>query len=50
MQMAFQQQESEGNRLEYGYGSGYINGYLGETDICFEKGENAPCIKNIKLL
>jgi hypothetical protein len=23
---------------------------LGETEICFEKGENAPCIKNVKIL
>jgi len=38
------------NRIEYGYGSGYINGFLGQLDICFAQGDTSPCIKNIKTL
>jgi hypothetical protein len=37
-------------RVEYGYGSGYINGFLDETQICFEQGDSAPCVKNMKIL
>jgi hypothetical protein len=25
------------NKIEYGYGSGYINGYISENEICFSK-------------
>ena len=39
-----------GNRIEYGYGSGYINGFVDETQICFEQGDKAPCIKGMKVL
>lgn len=37
-------------RVEYGYGSGYINGFVDDTLICFEEGEKAPCIKGLKVL
>lgn len=37
-------------RVEYGYGSGYINGFLDETQLCFEQGDKAPCINKIKIL
>lgn len=38
-------------RLEYGYGSGYINGFLADEKICFaEDPKSAPCIGGIKLL
>lgn len=42
--------ESLMSRVEYGYGSGYINGFLDETPLCFEQGESAPCIKGLKVL
>ena len=47
-----QQSEVDGQdgRIEYGYGSGYINGLLGEESICFAQGDTAPCIKNVKVL
>lgn len=38
------------SRVEYGYGSGYINGFLDETPLCFEQGDNAPCVKGLKVL
>lgn len=47
------QRLSEGlmGRMEYGYGSGYINGFLDdETKICFEMGDSAPCINKMKVL
>lgn len=38
-------------RMEYGYGSGYINGFLDdETKLCFELGDSAPCINKMKVL
>lgn len=37
-------------RMEYGYGSGYINGYLEEMQLCFEQGDKAPCINKMKIL
>jgi hypothetical protein len=37
-------------RVEYGYGSGYINGFVDETQICFEAGDKAPCIKKMNVL
>lgn len=45
-----QEEEAAGSRIEYGYGSGYINGFMAETDICFEKGEAAPCLQNVTIL
>lgn len=42
--------ESLMNRVEYGYGSGYINGFLAETPLCFEQGDKAPCLKSLKVL
>lgn len=37
------------NRLEYGYGSGYINGHLAEERICFAE-NNKTCVSGIKML
>ena len=47
-----QAQADEGlmSRLEYGYGSGYINGFLAEERICFEQGDSAPCLNGVKIL
>jgi hypothetical protein len=39
------------NRVEYGYGSGYINGFAQEAQICFsEDTKAAPCVKGINML
>lgn len=38
------------HRIEYGYGSGYINGMISEEKICFESGSDAPCINHVKIL
>ena len=40
-------------RIEYGYGSGYINGYLETEKLCFSadmSGSQAPCINGVKIL
>jgi hypothetical protein len=37
-EMQRQLTESLDNRVEYGYGSGYINGMAAEQQICFEEG------------
>lgn len=42
--------ESLSSRVEYGYGSGYINGFMDELPLCFEQGETAPCVKGLKVL
>ena len=33
-------EDSTTNRIEYGYGSGYINGYLAQEKICFAKDDS----------
>ena len=39
------------NRVEYGYGSGYINGFAQEAQICFSADTKAaPCVKGINML
>lgn len=48
--MRQQLEDSLSNRIEYGYGSGYINGALAEQQICFEQGEKAPCVSGVKIL
>ena len=45
-----QEDDGNSNRIEYGYGSGYINGYLGTEKICFAQDNTSPCIKGIKIL
>lgn len=42
--------ESLDNRVEYGYGSGYINGMAAEQQICFEEGPQSPCVDGVKIL
>ena len=38
-------------RMEYGYGSGYINGFLATEKICFSKEKDAaPCISAVKMI
>jgi len=34
-----EEENGQGNRIEYGYGSGYINGYLAHEKICFSQNE-----------
>ena len=41
--------ESE-NRMEYGYGSGYINGPVKKEKICFSQDPKSPCIEKVKIL
>ena len=43
------QMESE-NRMEYGYGSGYINGPVKKEKICFSQDPKSPCIEKVKIL
>lgn len=38
------------SRIEYGYGSGYINGFVNEQPICFSNDSMAPCINGVKIL
>ena len=38
------------SRIEYGYGSGYINGFINEQPICFSADSLAPCIHGVKIL
>lgn len=38
-------------RFEYGYGSGYINGYMSSEKICFADNANAaPCIDQTQVI
>ena len=38
-------------RIEYGYGSGYINGFLATEKLCFSKDKDtAPCISAVKMI
>ena len=38
-------------RLEYGYGSGYINGFLADERMCFAEDPKAgPCVGGVKIL
>ena len=38
-------------RMEYGYGSGYINGFVATEKLCFShEKETAPCISAVKML
>jgi hypothetical protein len=38
-------------RIEYGYGSGYINGFLATEKMCFSKEKDAaPCISAVKMI
>jgi len=41
--------ESE-NRMEYGYGSGYINGQIKKEKLCFSEDPKSPCIEKVKIL
>jgi len=43
------QLESE-NRMEYGYGSGYINGQIKKEKLCFSEDPKSPCIDRVKIL
>jgi hypothetical protein len=43
------QLESE-NRMEYGYGSGYINGQVKKEKLCFSEDPKSPCIEKVKIL
>lgn len=45
-----QLEESLNNRIEYGYGSGYINGALADQQICFANSTSAPCVDHVKIL
>jgi len=36
--------------MEYGYGSGYINGAIETEKICFSEDETVPCLSGIKIL
>ena len=45
-----QDEDASNNRIEYGYGSGYINGYLSQEKICFAKDDSQPCVNGIKIL
>jgi len=38
------------SRIEYGYGSGYINGNIAEQKICFAESKAAPCVNGVKIL
>jgi len=38
------------SRIEYGYGSGYINGFVGDEKLCFAEDKSAPCVSGIKML
>lgn len=38
------------NRIEYGYGSGYINGALADQQLCFANSKTAPCVEHVKIL
>ena len=38
------------NRIEYGYGSGYINGNIADQKICFAEGKTAPCVSGVNVL
>jgi len=42
--------DDELNRIEYGYGSGYINGVRHEQKICFSESNKANCLNNIKII
>ena len=42
--------DARSNRIEYGYGSGYINGYLNQESICFSADDSQPCVQGIKIL
>jgi hypothetical protein len=38
------------NRIEYGYGSGYINGLVTNEKLCFSEGSDSACLNDIKLI
>lgn len=47
----FASQESDDlNRIEYGYGSGYINGLVTNEKLCFSEGSDAACLNDIKII
>jgi len=43
-------ENDELSRIEYGYGSGYINGYVAKEKLCFAKDKSAPCLSDVKIL
>jgi hypothetical protein len=38
------------NRIEYGYGSGYINGLVTNEKLCFSEASDSACLNDIKLI